>query len=263
MAREFYVEGTKDVRHGPGLLAQKLGFFMQLSQRELDFLAELQSVTIVVKRGKELIQEGQAGQIAYILQEGWACSFKMLREGERQIITFPVPGDCVGLRSALLRTSDHSFSALTDAVVSRVEAPRLRQMFAEFPHLGSAILWATSRDEAMIVEHLVSLGRRSALERTAYFFLELYDRLKLVGMASNKEFPCPLSQYLLADALGLSTIHVNRVLRQLRQRKLMTFKQRHVTINDKGALMSLAGYESELRSPIIMRDLDGSGSLKQ
>jgi hypothetical protein len=77
------------------------------------------------------------------------------------------------LRSALLRTSDHSFSALTDIVVSGVEASRMMRIFNEFPRLGAAILWAASRDEAMVVEHLVSIGRRVAIERTAHFFLEL------------------------------------------------------------------------------------------
>jgi CRP-like cAMP-binding protein len=123
----------------------------------------------------------------------------------------------------LLRTSDHSFSALTDAVVCRVEESRVKEALYDFPLLGCAILWATSRDEAMVVEHLVGVGRRSALERAASFFLELYDRLRLVGLATGSEFGCPLSQSALADALSLSAIHVNRVLRQLRERRLLTF----------------------------------------
>src|SRR5271163_4592966 len=111
-----------------------------------------------------------------------------------RLFAFPIPGDIVGLRSMLLRTSDHTFSTLTDAVVCRVEEPRIQQALNAFPLLGSAILWATSRDEAMVVEHLVSIGRRSAIERTAHFFLELYDRLRLVGLASGNKFTCPLSQ---------------------------------------------------------------------
>jgi CRP-like cAMP-binding protein len=183
--------------------------------------------------------------LAYILQSGWACSFKLLPDGGRQIIAFPLPGDCVGLRSVLLRTSDHSFSALTDIVASSVEASRMMEIFNEHPRLGAAILWAASRDEAMVVEHLVSIGRRTAIERTAYFFLELSERLRLVGLATNKEFACPLNQYVLADALGLSAIHVNRVLRQLRERKLMTFKDRKVTILDMGRLKALAGFQEQ------------------
>ena len=121
----------------------------------------------------------------------------------------------------------------------------MMQIFNELPRLGAAILWAASRDEAMVVEHLVSIGRRSAIERTAHFFLELSERLQLVGLATDREFDCPLNQYVLADALGLSAIHVNRVLRQLRERKLMTLKDRRVTILDRAKLNILAGFQPQ------------------
>jgi CRP-like cAMP-binding protein len=231
--------------HPDSLLARKLNSFVQLSQSELGCLAELQSESFRVKRGKELVHEGQTGHKAYILQAGWACSFKLLPDGGRQIIAFPLPGDCVGLRSVLLRTADHSFAALTDAVVSSVEAPRMMRLFHEFPRLGAAILWGASRDEAMVVEHLVSIGRRSAIERTAHFFLELAERLRLVGLATAEEFNCPLNQYVLADVLGLSAIHVNRVLRQLRERKLLTLSGRKVIIHDPAMLKRLAGYQDQ------------------
>lgn len=227
------------------LLTRKLTSFMQLSASELACLAALQSEPVRVKCGKELIYEGQTGHVAYILQAGWACSFKLLPDGGRQIINFPLPGDCVGLRSVLLRTSDHSFSVLTDAVVSGVEAQRMMHVFNEFPRLGAAILWAASREEAMVVEHLVSVGRRTAIERMAHLFLEFAERLRLVGLATETTFACPLNQYVLADALGLSAIHVNRVLRQLRERKLMAFKGGQVDILDLDALKVLAGYQDQ------------------
>lgn len=231
-------------------LERKLKTFIELTGAELACLAELQASPVRVARGKELVHEGQAGHKAYILQAGWACSFKLLPDGGRQIIGFPIPGDCIGLRSVLLRTSDHSFSVLTDALVSSVEASRMMRLFAEFPRLGAAILWATSRDEAMIVEHLVSVGRRSAIERTAHFFLELSERLRLVELATGRELPCPLNQYVLADALGLSAIHVNRVLRQLRERRLMTLKRGKLVILDAAALSLLAGFEHQSRGRV-------------
>ena len=228
---------------GGNLLAKKLNSFMRLSGREVECIEDLQMAPLHVERGKELVRQGERGQVAYILQAGWGCSSKTLKDGGRQIITFPIPGDCVGLRSVLLRTSDHSFSALTDVIVSPVEISRMLHVFTEFPHIGSAILWATSRDEAITVEHLASVGRRSAIERTAHFFLELCGRLFVVGLATEREFACPLSQSVLADALGLSTIHVNRVLRHLREAKLLTFQDHKVTIHDRIELMALAGYE--------------------
>ena len=227
------------------MLAKKLSSFMSLTDSELDCLADLQSAPIHVKRGQEIVYEGQAGQVAYILQEGWASSFKWLPDGGRQIIAFPIPGDCVGLRSVLLRTSDHSFSALTDAMVTEVNKVRMLQIFNDYPRLGAAVLWAVSRDEAMVVEHLVNIGRRDALQRTAHFFIELRERLRLVGLLSGDHFNCPLNQYVLADALGLSAIHVNRVLRTLRERKLMVLKAWKATIMDLKGLRLLAGLDPD------------------
>lgn len=234
-------------------LERKLSGFVQLTEAERQCLTDIQQAPIHVKSGHELTRQGEAGHVAYILQKGWGCSYKLLVDGSRQVITFPVPGDCVGLRSILLRTSDHSFTAITDAEVSRFEISRMLEIFNDFPHLGAAILWATSRDEAITVEHLASIGRRSAIERTAHFFLELSDRLRMVGLGTATEFDCPLSQYALADALGLSAIHVNRVLRELREVQLLTFHDHHVTIHDRGDLMALAGYEGVEENAILVR----------
>lgn len=237
-------------------LATKLNTFIALTDRELACLANLLSAPVQVERGRQLVFQGEQSQFGYILQSGWGCNFKLLLNGERQVISFPIPGDCVGLRSVLLRVSDHSFSALTDVVVSRVEVPRLVRIFTEFPHIGSAFMWATSRDEATTVEHLASIGRRTAIERTAHFFLELSDRLQLAGLVRGLDFECPLTQGDLADALGLSAIHVNRVLRELRDDNLLTFKNRVVTIHDRVGLRALAGYEDIEEGAVLVRGDD-------
>ena len=225
-------------------LVRKLNGFIELSAEEQSRLADLQSRPLQVQGGQELLQEGHSGHKVFIIQTGWASSYKDLPDGGRQIIGFPVPGDCVGLRSILLKTADHSFSALTDAQVNTIETAPLMQLFDDFPRIRAGFLWSAARDEAMAVEHLVSVGRRNALERTAHFFMELSERLTLVGLATQTEFKCPLNQYVLADALGLSAIHVNRVLRVLRERKLLTIRAGTVTIHDLGELRSLASYRS-------------------
>jgi CRP-like cAMP-binding protein len=236
-------EATMADQRFDSVLAQKLNAFIPLSSDELKRLADLQSNQLKVRRGGQLTQEGQTGHKGFIVQAGWACSFKILRDGGRQIISFPIAGDCCGLRSVLLRTADHSFSVLTDAVVSAVEPAQLMKCITEAPRLGAALLWALSRDEAMIVEHLVSVGRRTALERTAHFFMELAERLSLIGMATETEFECPLSQFVLADALGLTAIHMNRTLRQLRERRLLSVRKKKVTIHDLDGLRKLAGFQ--------------------
>ena len=116
--------------------------------------------------------------------------------------------------------------------------------FQRAPRLGAAILWAASRDAAMVVEHLVNIGRRSALLRTAHLLLELGLRLQLVGLGSDRGFACPLNQHHLADALGLTAIHVNRVLRQLRERRPATFRDGRVEFHDLKNLRDLAEYHS-------------------
>ena len=203
---------------------------MPLGEGELAGLAQLEARHRSVAAGTELIQEREAGQRAFILQQGWACCYKLLPDGGRQVIDFRLPGDFLGFRSVLLRTADHSSAAVTDVVVAEVSGPRMLDSFQELPRLGAAILWAASRDEAMVVEHLVGIGRRSALARTAHLLVELGLRLQLVGLGEAGGFACPLNQYVLADALGLTAIHVNRVLRQLRERQLLTFRDGRVAV---------------------------------
>jgi CRP-like cAMP-binding protein len=134
-------------------LVRKLGSFVRLSPTELAILEQLQSHRRHIAKQTELVHEGQSGHRAFILQEGWASCYKILPDGGRQIITFSLPGDCMGLRSVLLRTSDHSFATITDAVVSDIPSTRIISLFHDQPRIGAAILWAASRDEAMTVEH--------------------------------------------------------------------------------------------------------------
>ncbi len=193
--------------------------------------------------GRDLVHQGQSDQAAYILASGWACSYKILRDGERQIVDFQIPGDFLGLRSVLLHTADHSIEPITDIEVCEVQASDLLGAFTRTPRLATAVLWAASRDEAMVVEHLVDIGRRHAAERMAHFLLELGARLSLVGLATKAGYTCPLTQYLLADALGLSAVHVNRVLRQLRETGLLTFRDGYVTFDDYDRLREFAGFD--------------------
>ena len=225
------------------VLARKLNTFVALSRAELECITEMEANPITLVRGQQLTQEGDTGHKAFVLQRGWTCSFKLLPNGSRQIISFPIAGDIIGLRSVLLRTADHSFTAITEAVVSAVAGAHVMKCVTEFPRLGAALLWAASRDEAMVVEHLVSIGRRNAFERVAHFFMELAERLHLIGLATECEFECPLSQFVIADALGLTAIHVNRVLRQLRDRGLLTVRKKTVTIHDLDGLRKLAGFQ--------------------
>lgn len=224
-------------------LARKLSAFVSLSDSELAVLAGLHQRRRTFSAGRDLVHQGQSKQAAYILASGWVCSYKIQPDGSRQIVDFQIPGDFLGLRSVLLRTSDHSFEPIVDIQAAEVFTADLLKAFADTPRLATAIFWAASRDEAMVVEHLVNIGRRDADIRVAHFLLELGARLALVGMGSKEGYACPLTQYHLADALGLSAIHVNRVLRRLREQGLVTFRDGHVSFHDHEGLVDLADFD--------------------
>lgn len=225
-------------------LTRKLSAFVALSVDELAVLERLHLRRRSFKAGRDLVHQGQTKQVAYILSSGWVCSYKLQPDGTRQIVDFQIPGDFLGLRSVLLRTSDHSFEPIVDIQAVEVPMKDLIEAFTQTPRLATAILWAASRDEAMVVEHLVNLGRREADARMAHFLLEMGMRLTLVGLGSKTGYDCPLTQYQLADALGLSAVHVNRVLRQLREAGLVTFKKHHVTFDDYDGLVEFAEFDT-------------------
>ncbi|MGO4910179.1 Crp/Fnr family transcriptional regulator [Pseudorhodobacter sp. W20_MBD10_FR17] len=224
-------------------LVRKLGAFVALSEVEHRVLDRLHKRRRKFVAGRELVHQGQSYQAAYILMSGWACSYKLLPNGGRQIVDFQIPGDFLGLRSVMLHLSDHSIEPVTDIEVTEVHASDLLEAFSATPRLAMAVMWAVSRDEAMVVEHLVNIGRRDADERMAHFLIELGARLALVGLGSKAGFACPLSQYLLADALGLSAVHVNRVLRRLREAGMVTFRDGFVTFDNYKKLTEFAEFE--------------------
>jgi CRP-like cAMP-binding protein len=224
-------------------LARKLGAFVALSDEDLATLERLHQRRRIFVAGVDLVHQGQTNQSAFILANGWVCSYKLLPNGDRQIVDFQIPGDFLGLRSILFRTADHNIEPVTRVEASEVLITDLLDAFASMPRLATAVLWAASRDEAMVVEHLVGIGRRNALERTAHYLLEFGARLRLVGLATKEGYGCPLSQFMLADALGLSAVHVNRVLRQLREMGLLTFQKGHVTFDNFDGLVELAGFD--------------------
>lgn len=236
-------------------LARKLLTFASLSPIDLQSLTDLHRRRRRFAAGRSLLHQGEVLQSAFILANGWAFTYKVLNNGGRQIVDFKIPSDFLGLRSILFRSSDQSVEPITQIEASEFLQSDLFETFAKSPRLGTALLWAASRDDAMVVEHLVGLGRRNAAERTAHVLLELGARLRLVGLADDLGYSCPLSQYLLADALGLSAVHVNRVLRDMREQGLMTFQRGRVNFDNLKGLVDFAGFD--------MAYLDHTGPLQQ
>ena len=227
----------------PSALALKLKSFTDLSEKETSAIDALHKRRKKFVAGQDMVSQGLCDQSAYILTSGWACSYKILEDGQRQIVDFQIPGDFLGLRSILLNVSDHRIEPVTDLVAVKITSNDIVDTVANTPKLAVAMLWAMSRDEAMVVEHLVGLGRRDAAQRVAHFLLELGARLSLVGLANKNGFFCGLTQYLLADALGLTAVHINRTLRQLREAGLLTFRDGLVSFDNYKRLVSFAQFD--------------------
>lgn len=227
-------------------LAKKLdGFLPTAADRIL--LNELSGSRRKVAAGEEFGRDSlgeQSANVAYVIHKGWACVYKLLPDGNRQTIDFRLPGDFIGLVGLLLRRPDRHLEALTDAVISEINVNRLMATFHRSAALAEGLLWILSRDSAIMAEHIVNLGRRPALERTVHLLLELGFRLMQIGQATPSSFECPLTQKELAEALGITNVHLNRVLRTLRDDELLTFNGHTVVLHNVQVLARISGFDA-------------------
>jgi CRP-like cAMP-binding protein len=178
-----------------------------------------------------------------LLIEGLICRYKDLSDGQRQITALHVPGDFPDLHSFTLKYLDHNIMALTPCTVVQFPHIKLQTITEEHPHLARMLWFATNLDAAIHREWEVSLGRRSALERTAHLFCELQVRLSIVGLATEREYALPITQADLAECLGLTPVHVNRVLRELREGGLVEFRGGKVVIGDFAELKRVGEFD--------------------
>jgi PAS domain S-box-containing protein len=225
-------------------MQRKLRGFVSLAEADLEILSGLQSSRRFVPARKEFETFAFAGRRrTWLVGNGWVYSYRLLSDGGRQIIGFHVPGDVIGLNSSVRQSSGHSYAAVTDCVICELDQRALNDIRHSETDLADALVWSAARDEAILEQHLISLGRRSAAARVAHLMLELGARLELVGLADEGGYRCPLTQSLIGDALGLTGIHVNRVLRELREADCLTFRNGYVSIDDRERLVGLAEFD--------------------
>jgi len=174
---------------------------------------------------------------------GLACRYRALPSGERQLTAIHLPGDFVDLHSFLLKEMDHSVGALTDCTIITFPHERLVKLTERFPHLTRLLWLLTLLDGAIHREWLVGMGRLTAPQRTAHLVCEIYARLHALGLAAENRFHFPITQAALADAVGISTVHINRVLQDLRHRGLIVWDGGMVDILNWNALAGAAQFD--------------------
>lgn len=227
--------------------------FRAFSPEELKFVSNFKRGELVAEAGSMILSEGAHSAQLFTLLSGWAFRFKTLEDGRRQILNYCLPGDLIGLQGSVIGAMEHSVEALSPAVLCVFQRDKLADLFKGHPGLGFDITWLASREERMLDENLLSLGRRNAIERAAYLIAFLYRRASAVGLAEQKALLIPISQQHVADTLGLSIVHTNKTLRKLSERKLIRWHDRACEVLDPDGLMDVADWDGlvEGKRPLI------------
>lgn len=218
----------------------------RLAELTDDDIAALEAITSQPRRYAarwDLIREGDEPGPMFVVLEGWACRYKILPNGTRQIMAFLMPGDACDLHIKLLAEMDHGIQAITPAMVATVTRNEMQELMVGHPNVSSAMYSAQLIDEGVMRAWIVSMGRRSSTERVAHLICELYLRARNIGLTTDDVFALPVSQLVLADALGMTPVHINRVLKELRLAGAMALKRGSVTILDPAKLVRIAGFD--------------------
>ena len=212
-------------------------------------LLDLKGAGRGIAAGREIVSEGRPCPAIYLIAEGVAIRYRILRDGQRQIVNILLPGDFAGINSCRFETALFSVKTLAHSVIHPIPLPRLAILTDSQPQLAAPIVLVVSNDAAVLAEHLIAVGRRAAPERLAHFFLELLTRLRRLGLAEDNTFRLPLTQEIISDALGLSIPYVNRVLHQLQDEGLLRMKHQRFEIRNVDELAALADFRQDYLHP--------------
>lgn len=232
----------------------RLSRLMALSEADLRSLERIVMNEQRVKKRNDLVVLGDTYRSLCFVKDGSAMRYKLLRNGKRQILNVILPGDVIGFPVSFFDRSIYSVVAVTDLTFNVCPLAAYVQLCYEQPQFGLALGWLAAHEAAIYAEHIVDLGRRSPLERLAHFLLEIHARLLAVGRAEPERFDLAFSQEVMADVLGLSVPHLNRMLQQLRAEGLVTSHGRAVELSDMARLQTLAQYQPLQLAPIPAPD---------
>ena len=222
---------------------EKLRGFAELTEPEVAALEQVTRSPRTFGPRQDLIREGDEPGPVFVVLEGWAFRYKVLPSGTRQITAFLMPGDACDLHIGMLAAMDHSIQTATPAQVATIARRDMDALIDGHPGIARALYIAQLVDEGTLRAWIVSLGRRSSVERAAHLLLELYLRAVNIGVASHDQMELPLSQAVLADALGMTPVHVNRVLQELRRSEAVALRRGVLRIRNPGALTRLSGFD--------------------
>lgn len=225
-------------------LVSKLSRYIELDDSEIAALDQLARNSYPAEAHTDLIQEGTNPEHVFLLLEGWGYRYSLLRNGNRQIFGYLLPGDLCDVHVFMLDKMDHSVGLLSDAKVVRIPATEMLDLINRYPRVERALWIATLVAESTLRQWIVNLGQRDAFERTGHLFCELWQRMCAVRLVSeNDQFRLPLTQTELADTLGLTSVHVNRTLQRLREGGYIALSKGQLTILNPKGLAEISGFD--------------------
>jgi CRP-like cAMP-binding protein len=225
----------------PNHFVQKLKNLSDLNLADIGALTALTSQPRTYDAKQDMIREGDRPGPVFVILEGWACRYKILPSGTRQVMAFLLPGDCCDLHVGMLAEMDHNLQALTHCDVALIPGDSMEALLDDHPAVARAMYKSQLIDEGILRSWIVSIGRRNSVERVAHLMCELY--LRSFSINSTDEVELPISQIILADALGMTPVHVNRILKELRVAGAMRIRRRKLSIVDPVKLVQIAGFD--------------------
>ena len=219
--------------------------FVPMTPEELAFMRRFKTGERMVPPGAEVVSQGQSTSALYTVLSGMAVRSVYMPDGQRQVISFVFPGDLIGLQSGLMGEARHSVSAVTDMVLCHFPRDRVWELFTNQPARAYDLTWIAAIEEHFLGETVATLGQRDATQRVAWALVRIWRRLVALGMEARGAVPFPFRQHDLADALGLSVVHTNRVLGNLRRDGLAEISARRLVMHDHGRLSDLAQLDME------------------
>ena len=228
----------------------RLTQLVDLKAAGLKALDDIIDGELVIRKRRDLIADGYEYRKLCFVKDGYAVRYKLLRNGKRQILNVILPGDIIGLPGSFYENAVYSVTAITDLRMNVCSLDAYVQLCYRHPQFGLALSWIAVQEATTYAEHVIDVGRRTPIERLSHFLIELHARLKAVGRAEKARFTLPFSQEVIADVLGLSVPHLNRMMQQLRAEKLIADSERVIEFLDSAAIQTLAHYQPQALAPI-------------
>lgn len=224
-------------------LLRKLESIGTVTDEERDALANLPGTLKSYAANEDIVREGDRPSVVGLLLEGFLCRYEVVPSGKRQIMSFHIPGDIPDLQSLFIDVMDHSLATLGPAKVALIPHEVMSGIIDNNPRLAHLLWRDTLIDAAVFRKWIAGIGRRSAYARIAHVFCEFATRMKAVGLAEGGSCELPFTQAILADALGLSTVHVNRTIQELRLKKLIRLTSGRLTVYDWDGLQQAGEFD--------------------